>query len=167
MGELGKRIVDLDRPALIEELLRAYADEWFAHYNYFLVAHSASGIGSPSVRRLLRRKSDRALVHAHNLAARLDELGAQPTERLGDLQKVATDKPFKLPSNVRDLDGLLKAVLDAERTSIRTYQALGETVKGRDLITERLAARLLREAVAGEAELERLLDSPAPEMTGQ
>jgi hypothetical protein len=48
-------------------------------------------------------------------------IGEQPIAKLGDVVDRATDKPFKLPANVRDLDGVLKAVLDAERTSMRSY----------------------------------------------
>jgi ferritin-like protein len=42
--------------------------------------------------------------------------GGQPIAKLGDVVNSASDKPFKLPENIRDLDEVLKAVLDAERT---------------------------------------------------
>jgi ferritin-like protein len=40
------------------------ADEWFAHYNYFVLAQTISGMSSPALRCLIREKSDRALVRA-------------------------------------------------------------------------------------------------------
>ncbi len=167
MGRLGQQIVQDDRKVLIEELTRAYADEWYAHYNFFFVSKTISGPASPAVSQILRRKSDRALIHAERLAERIIALGGAPIAKLTDLPNYATDKPFKIPEDVRDIDGALKAVLDAERTSIRTYRAFYERMKDKDPVTLDLTFELFREAVEGEAEVERLLGAPAPEMDGK
>ncbi len=167
MGKLAQQLVQLNRKELIQDLTRAYADEWCAHYNYFFVANTVGGPDAPAVAKLLRYKARRALAHANRLAARLGQLGGQPLAKVGDLVAHATDKPFKLPDNVRDLDGALKAVLDAERTSIRTYQGLYEKTRESDPVTQALATALLAEAVAGEEQIERLLGEPAPEMDGR
>lgn len=167
MGRLGQQRVRNDRKELVEELTRAYADEWYAHYNYFFVSKTISGPASPAVSQLLRKKSERALIHAERLAERIIALGGAPVPKLTDLPKDATDKPFKLPDDVRDIDGALKAVLDAERTSIRTYRTFYEKMREKDPVTHALALDLFREAVEGEEEIERLLGQPAPEMDGR
>ncbi len=84
---------------------------------------------------------------------------------MGDLKKFATDKPFKLPKTLEDMDAILRAVLDAERTSIRGYHGLHESCR-RDPITRELALNYLMAAVAGEQELELLLGDTAPRMRG-
>jgi bacterioferritin len=165
MGKLAREIAQ-PTPEVLDELLRAYADEWFAHYNYFFVAHMVHGPSAPPVAALLRRKSDEALVRADLLARRLIQLGGQPSPKVGELADHASDKPFKLPDDLRDIEGLLKAVLDADRTSIRTFQHLHELTRNRDGITEALVLEMLTQAVAGEQELESLLSESAPEMTG-
>jgi len=167
MGKLAQQLAGSDRRSLIPELARAYADEWCAHYNYSFVAYVISGPASPGLVRLLRAKSARALRHADLLAARILELGGLPPAKIGELIEHATDKPFKLPGNVRDLDGTLKAVLDAERTSMRTFHELERRTAGTDVITHALVREFLCEAVRGEEELERLLGEPAPEMDGR
>jgi bacterioferritin len=167
MGYLARQLLQPERTALIQALIRAYADEWFAHYNYWVVANTVCGPASPAVVALLRRKAQRALVHANRLAARLNELGSRPVTRLTELVQHATDKPFKLTDDVRDLEGALKAVLDAERTSLRTYQCLYEQTREHDPVTQALALELLTEAVHGEEQLEQLLGEPAPELGGQ
>jgi bacterioferritin len=167
MGYLARQLLQPERTALIQALIRAYADEWFAHYNYWFVANTVCGPASPAVVALLRRKAQRALVHANRLVARLNELGNRPVAKLTELVQHATDKPFKLPDDVRDLAGALKAVLDAERTSLRTYQRLYEQTRDHDPVTQALALELLTEAVHGEEQLERLLGAPAPELAGQ
>jgi bacterioferritin len=167
MGYLARRLLQLERTALIQILTQAYADEWFAHYNYWFVANTVCGPASSAVITLLQEKAQRALLHANRLAERLNELGGRPVAKLTELVQHATDKPFKLPADVRDLDGALKAVLDAERTSLRTYQRLYEQTREYDPVTQALALELLREAVHGEEQLERLLGEPVPELEGQ
>jgi bacterioferritin len=166
MGKLGREIAGLTSEVRAA-LLRAYADEWFAHYNYFFIAHVLHGPSSPPIATLLRRKSDEALVRADRLARRLIELGEQPVPKLTNLNEHASDKPFKLPDDMHDIESLLKAVLDADRTSLRTFQHLHEATRNRDVLTEALVLDMLRQAVAGEQELERLLSDEAPEMTGR
>jgi bacterioferritin len=167
MGYLARQLLQPEQTTLIQVLIQAYADEWFAHYNYWFVANTVCGPASPAVVTLLREKAQRALVHANRLAERLNELGSRPIAQLTELVQRSTDKPFKLPDNVRDLNGALKAVLDAERTSLRTYQRLYELARDHDPVTQALALDLLREAVHGEEQLERLLGEPAPELEGQ
>jgi bacterioferritin len=166
MGELGKQLARVDEN-LLERLQTAYADEWFAHYNYCLVSHLVAGPSSASVAALLRDKSEEAFARANRLCDRIIELGATPILKLTNLVEHATDKPFKLTENLRDIEELLKAVLDAERTSLRTFAALYEATRDRDPLTNALMLSLLGEAVRGEQQLERLLADPAPEMTGQ
>jgi len=153
-------------PEVIDSLRRAYADEWFGHYNYTFVAHMVRGPASASISALLRGKSEQSLDRAERLATRLIQLGSEPVRKLTDLPGVATDKPFKLPEDLSDVDALLRAVLDAERTSMRTHQRLYEMTRNGDPITATLVLQLLTEAAAGEQQLERLLGDEAPEMTG-
>lgn len=167
MGKLGQQQAGPGRKGLIQDLTRAYADEWHAHYNYSFVANTISGPASPAVIQVLNRKIGQALLHANRLAARIISLGGMPVAKLTDLPEHATDKPFKLPQDVRDIDGALKAVLDAERTSIRTYRALYGKTAEHDPVTQALVLEFLREAIEGEDELERTLGRPAPEMDGQ
>jgi ferritin-like protein len=50
---------------------------------------------------------------------------------------------------------LLRAVLDAERTSMRTHRSIYERTKERDPLTADLALSLLTDSVGGEQEMER------------
>jgi bacterioferritin len=167
MGELGRRTLDVDADALVRELVRAYADEWFAHYNFRFVATALRGHRAPSVVRWLRRRSDAALARADRLARRIGEVGGVAPERLGALEAVASDKPFKLPPSLGDVRGVLRAVLDAERTSLRSYDGLARLTSGGDPLTHALAVRLLAAAVRAEDAIERLIDDAAPGMDGR
>jgi len=165
MGILARELAQAS-PELLETLERAYADEWFAHYNYFFAAHVVHGRAAPPIAGLLRRKSGVALDRAERLAQRLLQLGTTPPPKLGQLTDAATDKPFKLPEDLEDMTGVLKAVLDADRTSIRTFNTLLELSRSHDPLTNNLALGLLTDAVASEQEMESLLGASSPEMTG-
>src|SRR5690242_3100059 len=109
MGQLGREISRAkQRHHLIDDLLRAYSDEWFAHYNYRFVAHVLRGHRAPSVTELLARKSDEAFTRANRIAERVLEVGGKLVERLTELPKHATDKPFKLPKSWTDTESVLK-----------------------------------------------------------
>ena len=165
MGLLARELAE-PTTELLRTLERAYADEWFAHYNYFFAAHVVHGGAAPPIANLLRRKSGAALDRAERFSQRLLQLDATPPPKLTAVTEAATDKPFKLPEDLQDMQSVLKAVLDADRTSIRTFNALYELSRNRDTLTANLVLDLLTDAVASEEEMEGLLGTSAPEMTG-
>jgi ferritin-like protein len=156
----------MDRDTLLSRLTQAYADEWYAHYNYQFAANTLRGHRAPELLLYLRRRTAQAIDRANRLADRLIQLGGRPPAKLNDLAGHATDKRFKLPSSMADVDGVLRAVLDAERTSLRTYAALHEATVVGDPVTAAMVLDLLVAAVRNEETLERLLGQPAREMDG-
>jgi bacterioferritin len=165
MGKLAREFAH-PTDALLAALRRAYADEWFAHFNYFSVAHAVTGPSAASIRDLLLRRSQSALVRAERLHGRLRQLGGDVPMKLTDLVEHATDKPFKLPGSPDDVDGLLRAVLDAERTTMRLQHSICELSREHDPLTAALALDLMAEAERGEQELETLLAGEAPDLDG-
>ncbi len=165
MGLLARELApgaDADLP----DLIRAYADEWFGHYNYYFVSRMVRGASSEAIAALLREKSEASLSRADRLASRIIELGGTPVPKLTELVDAATDKPFKLPDDLGNVRELLEAVLDAERTSMRTHHKVLAETRDDDPLTAALALDLLREATDGEQQLERLLNDDVPEKNG-
>jgi ferritin-like protein len=111
MGHRAQHRTPLDSPTLIHMLTQAYAAAWFAPYHSWFIVPVISGPAAPALAQCLRQKARRALVPAKRLAWRIAALVQQ-----------ASDQPFKGPDDVRHRDGVLRAVLDAERTSMRTDQ---------------------------------------------
>jgi ferritin-like protein len=73
---------------------------------------------------------------------------------------------FKLPKSMSDVQGVLKAMLDAERTSLRTHQGLYDRTRVKDPVTALIAQEYRAAVVRGEEELERLISDRAPGMKG-
>lgn len=166
---MGKLARDFARPSeeLLAILRRAYADEWFAHFNYYTVSKQVVGFSAASLSELLRRRSNDALARAERLGDRLQQLGGELPAKLPELLEAASDKPFKLPESLDDVEGLLKAVLDAERTTLRLQHRLYDLSWETDPLTAALALTLIQEAERGEQAIETLLGHEAPEMTGK
>jgi ferritin-like protein len=113
--------------------------------------------------------AERALKRSrepNRLAQRILQLGGQPISKLTALIDHASDKPFKLPKSIADVHGVLKAVLDAERTSLRTYERIYRRTHPKDPVTASLALEFLSSAVHGEEDLERLIGDHAKGMSG-
>jgi len=165
MGTLAREMAQ-NTAHVLPLLLRAYADEWFAHYNYYFASKMVHGASSESVAAVLRAKSEAALTRADRLADRIVQLGGIPAPKLTELVDAATDKPFKLPEDLSDVRTLLEAVLDADRTSMRTFYELHRLSRDADILTAALALSLLAEATEGEQQLERLLSDPVPAKRG-
>jgi bacterioferritin len=165
---MGKLARDLAHPTeeVLSELRRAYADEWFAHFNYYTVSKQVTGPSAASLAELLRHRSERAFGRAERLGDRLVQLGGELPSKLVELTEYATDKPFKLPDDLSDLPGLLRAVLDAERTTLRLQHHIYGLARDKDPVTAALALDLMAEAERGEQQLQTLLGEEAPEMTG-
>jgi ferritin-like protein len=156
MGQAGRSIVGAGRARIVKALERAHADEWHAHYNFHVLASTLSGHGAPSVIEALERLSADSFARASRLGRRLSELGGRPPKHLSDLPPQASDKPFRSPDDPRDVEGALRAVADAQATSVRTYFALWKLTRASDPVTAGLATTYLSEAVRDEENIERL-----------
>ncbi|MFQ5860507.1 MAG: ferritin-like domain-containing protein, partial [Dehalococcoidia bacterium] len=124
MGKKGREIVRLNIEELIEDLTRAYADEWLAHYYYTLAANLLQGINSPEIAEKLREISLSEYGHSNKLAERITELGGEPLRAFAEVAQKAACPPFNMPRNPSDIPALINAVLEQERHAIETYQAL-------------------------------------------
>ena len=157
MGKKGREILKLDIEELIETLNRVYADEWLSVYNYLLAAHLAAGINAPAVASVLKKNSEQELTHANKIAERIIQLGGEPVRSISKLETTANCPDFKMPQDPTDLEGILRAVLEAERCAIQVYQDLVDNTRVRDPVTHEMAEELLADEVADEEEIENLL----------
>ena len=87
MGKKGREIVQakINVDEVIADLSKAYADEWCAHYQYWLAAHWVNGINADAVSSRLTTQSADELMHAERFANRIIELGGHPVMELGNI----------------------------------------------------------------------------------
>jgi len=90
MGKKGREIVQakIDVNIVISDLNKAYADEWCAHFQYWLAAHWVSGINADAVSSRLTTQSADELMHAERFANRIIELGGVPEMDFAKLSRL-------------------------------------------------------------------------------
>lgn len=157
MGLKGQEIVTrsgVDVNVLINQLNKAFCDEWLAYYQYWIGAEVAVGKLAPVVIPELKEHAGEELKHAQKLAKRITELGGTPVLSPAEWMRESTCG-YAAPTNPAATEILLQN-LYAERCAIAVYEHLLNMVKGKDLITEHVLREILEDEVEHETELENL-----------
>jgi bacterioferritin len=158
MGTKGREIVAADVKGLIADLNRAYADEWLAAYAYNYMGQVVTGRpAAKHLAELLLETSKDELEHQHELAARIVSLGGKPPAEVGKLAETSNAGYPTPPADARDFEGIVKAVIRAERDAIEVYNRLAAKTEGKDPITHCLVVHILGEEVEHEDEFETLV----------
>lgn len=156
MGKQGTKIAGLDVKELINDLNRAYADEWLAIYSYTYMANTVTGAGYEDMQEFLEEVAKDEQEHAGELADRIQELGGLPLINLSDLEKNANAPYPKPPKATDDYSSIIKTVLEAEAGAIDVYQKIANKTQGKDHVTYQLVCHILSEEVGHEEKFEDL-----------
>lgn len=158
MGKKGREIVKLDVKELLEDLNRAYADEWLAVYSYTHMAQVVTGrTGAQRVAALLRETAAEELEHQDELAERITQLGGEPLRDAAKLVEASNEGYPTPPKDPTDLGAIIQTVIEAERGAIEVYNELAKKTAGKDPLTYELIIHILGEEVEHEDEFESLI----------
>lgn len=159
MGKKGIEIVaaKIDINEVIADLNKAYADEWLAHYQYWLSSHWVSGINADAISSRLTTQSADELMHAERFANRIMELGGEPVMDFSRLPEVGGCGYKAPPKEQSDLKQVIQDVIDAERCAIDFYNKMTDKYKDKDHVTYELFKTVLLDEVSDEDEWEDLL----------
>ncbi|HOZ45846.1 MAG TPA: ferritin-like domain-containing protein [Candidatus Hydrogenedentes bacterium] len=156
MGTKGRSIVGMDVDKLIAVLNKAYADEWLAHYQYWLGAKLAKGPMKDGVIAELMQHAADELRHADLVSNRIIQLGGVPVLTPKDWYE-HTNCGYDAPE-----DPYVRTLLDqnikGEQCAIGVYQALANLTREADPITYELALQILNDEVEHEEDLQALLE---------
>src|ERR671925_391947 len=154
MGQKGKEILEIGTDEVIKDLNSAYADEWLAHYQYFLYAQVIDGIDAETLKSKLEEQSNDELNHAKELIQRIRELGGEPTT---DVMNASTCGFSKPPEDTADLVSIVELVLKGERCAIEKYNNLAKKYHMKDLVTHEIFEDFLEDEVSDEEDWEHFL----------
>ena len=157
MGTKGTEVAKLNVQELIQELNKAYADEWLAYYSYWYMARTVTGPGYEDMSEFLEKIAKDENEHAGELADRIIELGGLPVISPMELEKNA-NAPYPRPSeSTVDYDKIIGVVLKAEAGAIDVYNKLAAKTFGKDHVTYQLVCHIMAEEVQHEEMFEDLL----------
>ncbi|MCX8064782.1 MAG: ferritin-like domain-containing protein [Candidatus Hydrogenedentes bacterium] len=156
MGSKGREIVNMKLDYLLELLNKAYADEWFAYYQYWLGAKVAKGPMKEAVMAELFQHAGDELRHADMLAQRIIQLGGTPVlspKKWYEMTNCGYDPPEDPYVRV-----LLEQNIKGEQCAIQVYNALLKETKEGDPVTYNMVLQILQDEVMHEEDLQALLE---------
>lgn len=156
MGTKGREIVRMDVEHLLLLLNKAYSDEWFAYYQYWLGAKVAKGPMKEAVMAELLQHAGDELRHADMVAQRIIQLGGSPVEspkQWYDMSNCSYDPPSDPYVRV-----LLEQNIKGEQCAIQTYNTLLSETKEGDPVTYNMVLQILQDEVMHEEDLQALLE---------
>lgn len=156
MGKIGTEILEIDVKKVIDELRKAYAEEWLAYYQYWLGARLATGPMKKAVIAELEEHALDELRHADMLTERILQLGGTPPISPDEWPKIAHCQ-YAAPTDPY-VKELLKQNIEGEQCAIKGYNGLIKMVKDKDIVTYNMATEILADEVEHEDDLESLLE---------
>jgi len=157
MGREGTKIAALNTKELIDDLNKAYADEWLAYYSWWYMSKTVTGKGYEDMGEFLGKIAKDEEEHASELANRIQELGGLPIANPMELEKNANAPYPKPPKSTSDYDKIIKTVTQAEAGAIDVYNKIAAKTQGKDHVTYQLVCHILAEEVGHEEMFEDLL----------
>ena len=156
MGSKGKEIVKMDINKLIDELNRAFADEWLAYYQYWIGAKVVKGPMKEAVIAELIQHAGDELRHAGMLTGRIIQLGGTPLLKPEDWYKM-TNCGYDAPEDP-SVKVILEQNIKGERCAIDGYNRLLEATRDKDPVTYNIALQILQDEIEHEEDLQSLLE---------
>jgi len=154
MGSYGRSIVKGNVEEIVTLLNRAYADEWLAHYQYWVGSKVVKGIMKEAVIAELVQHAADELRHATMVADRIIQLGGTPLLHPKDWI-ANTICGYDAPENPQVLEVLAQNI-KGEQCAISVYESLAELTKDRDIVTFNIANQIMADEVLHEEELQAL-----------
>jgi bacterioferritin len=156
MGTRGREILGMDVNDVLKLLNRAFADEWFAYYQYWLGAKLVRGPMKDAAAAELLQHAAEELTHADQVANRIIQLGGKPVTQPRhwyDWAGCGYDAPE---------DDYIRVILEqnikGERCAIDFYDKLVKLTRDKDIVTYNMAAAILEQEVQHEEDLQNLLE---------
>lgn len=154
MGSFGRSIVKGNVDEIVTLLNKAYADEWLAHYQYWVGSKVVKGIMKEAVIAELVQHAADELRHATMVADRIIQLGGTPL--LHPKEWLAnTICGYDAPEDPQVLNVLAQNI-KGEQCAISVYDKITALTKDSDLVTYNMATQIMADEVLHEEELQAL-----------
>ena len=156
MGTRGREIVGMDVNQLLDLLNKAFCDEWFAYYQYWLGAKLVKGPMKDAVASELLLHATEELAHADLVANRIIQLGGKPITE-PKLWYQWSGCGYDGP-NDEYVKVILEQNIKGERCAIGYYNELMKKTRDADMVTYNMVLTILQQEVEHEEDLQALLE---------
>jgi bacterioferritin len=156
MGTKGRSIIKLDVDQLVNQLNKAFADEWLAYYQYWVGTAIVKGpMKEAAITELTEHAADE-LRHAQMLSDRIIQLGGTPIGNPDDWTKTS-NCGYLNPADPY-ITAIIEQGIEGEQCAIDVYTKLLDLTEGKDLITHQMVLSILQDEVDHEEDFQALLE---------
>lgn len=153
-GDFAIKIVTMDVPKLIEQLNKAYSDEWLAFNQYWWCAKMTEGPMRTEIIAELEQHAQEEMAHALLLTNRIIQLGGVPARTPADWYKHAGCRYNG--TNFTFVKEVLEENIKGEQCAIEFYNRLLKTIDTKDPVTYDMILRILNDELEHEEDLVKL-----------
>lgn len=154
MGTKGMQLLGNNLETVLNLLQKAYADEWLAHYQYWIGAKIVKGPMKENVIAELIQHSADELRHAEMVANRIIQLGGTPITHPAkwfDMTTCGYEEPLN-----EFVSSILDQNISGEQCAIQVYSNIMDITRDIDPITYNIALQILSDEVEHEEDLQSL-----------
>lgn len=141
---------DLDRTAVIAHLNKILELELAGVVRYTHYAFMVYGYNRIPIVSWMQEQAEESLRHAREAGELITHLGGHPSLGIGPL----------LETHKHDIGDILRESLEHERTALETYRDLLALVKGKSILLEEYARRMISEEERHQSEVDKMLRRP-------
>ena len=154
MAKVAREMVEkagINVDQLVELLVKNASAELTTFYYYTILRVNLIGLAGEGVKEIaeVARIEDRN--HFEALVPRIYELGGKLPEGMNEFHDISACPPAKLPKDPKDVQAMLKVLVEAERCAVRGYTHICNMTAGKDHRTYDLSLAILNEEIEHES----------------
>ncbi len=154
MAKVAREMVEkagVNVDQLVELLVKNAAAELTTFYYYTILRVNLIGLDGEGIKEIAETARIEDRNHFEALVPRIYELGGKLPEDMKVFHDISACPPASLPKNPRDIQAMLKVLVEAERCAVRGYTHICNLTAGKDHRTYDLSLAILNEEVEHEA----------------
>ncbi len=136
---------------LVDLLVKNASAELTTFYYYTILRVNLIGLQGEGIKEIAETARIEDRNHFEALVPRIYELGGQLPGNMVDFHNISACPPASLPSDPRDVNAILKVLVEAERCAVRGYSEICNLTAGKDHRTYDLAQAILNEEIEHES----------------
>ncbi len=154
MAKVAREMVEkagVNVDQLVQLLVKNAAAELTTFYYYTILRVNLIGMEGEGLKEIAESARIEDRNHFEALVPRIYELGGQLPADMKAFHDLSACPPASLPGNPKDVQEILKVLVEAERCAVRGYTQICHMTAGKDHRTYDLALAILNEEIEHES----------------
>jgi ferritin-like protein len=154
MAKVARETVEkagVDVGALLDLLVKNAAAELTTFYYYTILRVNLIGLEGEGLKEIAETARIEDRNHFEALVPRIYELGGKLPDDMKQFHDISACPPASLPGNPRDMQAMLKVLVNAERCAVKGYTRICDLTAGKDHRTYDLSLAILNEEIEHES----------------